>query len=154
MSEFERIFLIVLAPFIVWGSLRFAWIEWRAPLRERSPFQRQLMGMSELGIGSKQVVATRVRTGPAAAISFLLVMIGAELTAFGVDNNAAIWVVYGLAAVAVVIWMLVALFNRPRWAVPPAVRDQPGMAEYQRRQVPEPDFTDPRVPEAGRRSRN
>jgi hypothetical protein len=154
MSEFERIFLIALAPFIIWGSLRFAWIEWHDPLRDRSQFQRQLMGMSELGLGRKQVVGTRVRTSPAAAIAFLFVMIGAELTAFDVHSNAAVWAVYGVAAVAVAVWMLVALFNRPRWAVPPAVRAQPGMVEYQRRHVPEPDFTDPRVPEASRRSRH
>ena len=77
-------------------------------------------------------------------------MIGAELTALHVDSNAAVWAVYGVAGAAVVVWVLVALFNRPRWAVPPAVRDQPGMVEYQR-QTPEPEFRDPRVPDTGDR---
>lgn len=123
--------------------VRVAWLQWRRPLRDRSSFQAGLMGASVLGVAPSKVVQTRLRTAPAMASTMFFLALAGFLVALGADHTA-VDAAYGATGIAAVIWVFVALYNRPRWMVPPALRREPGMAEYERRQ-PEPPFRDPRA---------
>lgn len=144
MSGSKSIELLVAGVFIMCVAVRFIWLMWRDPLRERSPFQQRILGASVLGVARPKVVHTRLRTGPAMGITLFFLGLAGFLTGLGADGHAATYA-YVATGLAVVLWMLVALFNRPHWAVPPAVRAEPGMIAYERRQ-PDPPFRDPRLP--------
>jgi hypothetical protein len=67
------------------------------------------------------------------------------LQAADVDDPVVTYVLAPLDVLALLVWVLVALFNRPRWAVPPALRREPGMVDYAKTR-PEQPFRDPRLP--------
>ena len=89
---------------------------------------------------------------PAAAVTFSLFMAWVVLQAARAGDSVAAWVIVVAAGVALLVWMLVALFNRPRWAVPPELRREPGMVGYAKRR-PEQPFRDPRVSPASESER-
>ena len=148
MNEVERIVVMVGGPWLLLACTVWAWQSWKRPLRKRSGadlyyFTHTMVG----GLSSPAGVHARVRNSPVTAVTAFFAFLGGVLQAYGVHVNAAIYGAYGVAAVVwLVLWLPVTLFNRPRSAVPPAVRSWPGMIEFKRRhRAAEPEFKDPRA---------
>lgn len=125
------------------GCVRWGRLDWREPLRERTPVEVDLMTRSMFGIASPATVHAQYRVGPVRAVTGFFLILGGELALLGA-SSVATYAALAVGAAAAIVWLLVVLFNRPRWAVPPGVRSTVGIVEYKRREPPrEPEFRDP-----------
>lgn len=148
MTELERILLVAFGVALQVGAVRWGWVDWCHPLRERTSVEVDLMTESTFGgVRSPSGVQAQFRVGPARAVTAFFLILGGQLAVLRVGSDAAIYAAFAVGGLAAVVWLLVLLFNRPHWAVPPGVRNTSGLLEYRRRHPePEPPFTDPRVP--------
>lgn len=145
MSEVERIVLVAFGVALQVGCVRWGRLDWREPLRERTPVEVDLMTRSILGIKSPAMVHAQYRVGPVRAFTGFFLILGGELALLRAPG-AAIYAAFAVGVIAAVVWLLVLLLNRPRWAVPPGVRNTVGIVEYKQREPrSEPEFRDPRA---------
>lgn len=144
MTELERVLLLAFGVALQVGCVRWGRLDWREPLRERTPVEVDLMTRSVFGIKSPAMVHAQYRVGPARAFTGFFLILGGELALLRIPS-AATYAALGLGVIAAVVWLLVLLLNRPSWAVPPGVRNTVGIVEYKQREPrSEPEFRDPR----------
>lgn len=134
MRDLETVFLLAIGVALQVGCVRLGRLEWREPLRERSPVDARLLTRSVFGgIASTTVMHARLRAAPTGMVAAFFLLLGAELELLGVHSDVAVYIPYAIGIAAGVVCLLVVLFNAPRWAVPPEVREASGMIELRRR---------------------
>lgn len=151
MSELGRILIVAFGVALQIGAVRWGYTDWRQPLRERTPVEDDLITRSMLGgTRSPAAIQAQFRIGPVRSVTAFFLILGGQLALLRVRSDAAIYAAFAVGLVGAIIWLLVLLFNRPRWAVPPGSRNASGLLEYKRRYPEsEPPLRDPPPPREG-----
>ncbi len=118
----------IVMVFFVPVCLRAIWISWRQPLQDRPAGEWEAMSTSVTGIPSPTTTLhTRLRTNPVGFVWLLFLMYGATLQIEHIHVPALEAIEFAGLGLIGALLAAVAMFNRPRWAVPPALRGQRGL---------------------------